>query len=239
MPTFNKFAGFTALMLALSPIPAFAQEEEAASGPISITGSITAVTDYRFRGVSLSDKKPAIQPTININHESGFYVGTWASNLSDTPTYDQAEIDLYAGFTKELASGTTLDAAVVYYYYPKGSGDSDYFEPYISLAHTIGPVTAKAGAHWAPSQNATGNQDLIYLYGQLSAAIPDSPITLTAKVGNQDLGTSSYWDWSLGASIAASDKVSIGLNYVDASTNSVFAPGDSKAGIFASIGYAF
>jgi uncharacterized protein (TIGR02001 family) len=236
--SFKNLASVAAVLFALSATPAAAQEAEESSGPITISGSITAVSDYRFRGYSLSDFDPAIQPTININHESGFYVGVWASNLADTPTYDKAELDLYAGFTKEIASGTTIDAAVLYYYYPRGSGASDYFEPYVSLSHAIGPVTAKGGVHWAPSQAATGNTDLLYLYGQLAYAIPETPVTITGKVGNQDLGASSYWDWSLGASVTA-DKLTFGLTYVDADTRSVFAPGDAKAGVFLSVGYAF
>jgi uncharacterized protein (TIGR02001 family) len=241
MRTSIKSAASAAFMLALSSVPAFAQDAPAAAEetkPITITGSITAVSDYRFRGVSLSDKDPAIQSSINVNHESGFYVGTWVSTLANTPTYGKAEIDLYAGFTKEIASGTTIDAAVLYYYYPKGTGDSDYFEPYITLSHTIGPVTAKGGVNWAPSQNATANTDFLYLFGQLSAGIPGTPVTLTGKVGNQDLGATSYWDWSLGAA-ATFGKITAGVSYVDASTKSVFAPNDSKAGVFVSLGYAF
>ena len=55
--------------------PAFAQDEEAeeAEGPITISGSVTLVSDYRFRGLSLSDKDFAVQPTITISHESGLY----------------------------------------------------------------------------------------------------------------------------------------------------------------------
>jgi uncharacterized protein (TIGR02001 family) len=63
--------------------PAFAQEEpadeEEAEGPVDVSVTLTAVSDYRFRGVSLSDKDPAFQPGITVSHESGIYVGAWAS----------------------------------------------------------------------------------------------------------------------------------------------------------------
>lgn len=228
-------ASIAAVALALSAAPAIAQEAEAESGPFSITGSITVVSDYRFRGVSLSGEDFAIQPTININHESGFYVGTWVSNLEDTATYGEAEVDLYAGFSKEILSGTTLDAAVVYYYYPDGTGDSDYFEPYVSLAHTFGPITAKAGVNWAPSSNATGNEDFVYYYGQLSAAIPDTPFTLTGRLGKQDLGPTSYTEWAIGAT-ATFGKITAGVQYVDTDLGNL---PNVDAGFLATLSYAF
>ena len=59
-----KLAAMSVAMSALAvSAPAFAQEEEAESGPITITGGITGVSDYRFRGVSLSDKDFAIRLT--------------------------------------------------------------------------------------------------------------------------------------------------------------------------------
>ncbi len=233
-------AALCGAFLAVSATPAFAQDADKPevveeSGPFSITGSITAVSDYRFRGVSLSGEDFAIQPSININHESGLYVGTWVSNLEDTATYGEAEIDLYAGFTKEIASGTTIDAAVVYYYYPDGSGDSDYFEPYVSIAQTFGPITAKGGINWAPSQNATGNQDFTYLYGQLSAAIPGTPVTLTGRLGNQDLGPASYTEWMIGASMTFG-KITAGVQYVDTDLGNL---PNVDAGFLASLSYAF
>lgn len=193
--------GLSALAATAVASPAFA-EDAAATKEWTLSGSVTAVSDYRFRGVSLSDKDPAIQPTITLSHSSGFYVGTWMSNLHDTPLYGEWETDLYAGWTGEVGAGITVDAAVLYYLYVDGKGDSDYFEPYVTAAYTLGPVTAKAGVNWAISSNATGNEDLIYTFGQLSGAIPNTPVTLTAKVGHQDLGglAQSYTDWSIGAS---------------------------------------
>ena len=84
--------------------PAFAQEEEAPSGPFSLSGGISVTSDYRFRGISLSNEKPAIQPTLTLSHKSGFYVGTWQSSLTDTPTYGKWEVDLYAGWTGDPAA---------------------------------------------------------------------------------------------------------------------------------------
>jgi len=219
--------------------PAFAQDEaaEEASGPITLTGGIAVVSDYRFRGVSLSDEDFALQPTITVSHDSGFYAGLWGSNLGKSlkPVYGDIEIDLYAGWTKEVASGLTVDAALVYYYYPDGTGASDYFEPYFSLAQTFGPVTAKAGINWAPSQSATGNNNFTYLYGQLGVAIPNTPITLTGRLGTQDLGPASYTEWAIGAT-ATFKAFTLGLQYTDTDLGGL---PNVDPGIVASISFAF
>lgn len=226
------------LAVFLSATPAMADEEPAkAESSITVTGSITAVSDYRFRGVSLSDEKIAVQPTITVSHDSGFYVGLWGSNLGKSlkPVYGDIEVDLYAGWTKEVAAGLTVDAAVVYYYYPDGTGASDYVEPYISVSKAFGPVTAKAGINWAPSQNATGNNNFTYIYGQLGVAVPGTPVTLTGRLGKQDLGPATYTEWAIGAT-ATFKAFTLGLQYVDTDLGNL---PNVDAGLVASISFAF
>jgi len=72
-----KFAAMSVAMSATAmSAPAFAQDEAAeASGPITISGGAAVVSDYRFRGVSLSDKDFAFQPYLTVSHESGLYAG--------------------------------------------------------------------------------------------------------------------------------------------------------------------
>lgn len=245
----TSMIGLLAVVSFSTAVPALAQDApetapaaepaaEEESGPFSISGNITLVSDYRFRAVTLSDKDFAIQPTVTISHESGFYVGTWASNLDDTPTYGEVEIDLYAGWGKEIASGTSVDIGAVYYYYPDGTGASDYWEPYASVTKTLGPVSAKAGIAWAPSQDSTGNFNYFYYYGQLSGEVPGTPVSLMARVGSQDQGPFSYLEWAIGAT-AAVGPFTAGVQYVDADQRSVFAPGDAKAGVVFSLAFNF
>jgi len=84
--------------------PALAQDEETGGGHgFSVTGSVAAVTDYRFRGVSLSGGNFAIQGGITLNHDSGFYLGTWSSSLENTPLYGEVETDFFAGWGGEVS----------------------------------------------------------------------------------------------------------------------------------------
>jgi uncharacterized protein (TIGR02001 family) len=217
--------------------PAFAQEEEEAEGPITISGGVTVVSDYRFRGVSLSDKDFAVQPTITISHESGFYVGAWGSNLAENPG-DDIELDLYAGFAG--GEDLTYDIGATYYIYP-GFSSINYVEVTGKLGTTVGPVTLGGQLSYVPSQDNTGNDDNIYLGGNATLALPNSPISIVGSIGVEDgafTAGDEKVDWSLGltANVAG---FTLGASYVDTNRRSLFAFEDSKAGVVFSLNYAF
>ena len=145
MKIFNK-ACF-GLLLAASAMSTPALAQDAPSGPITVSGDVSLVSDYRFRGISLSNEKVEVQGGLTVSHESGFYVGTWASGLPDSPTYGKVEVDLYGGFATEIAPGTSIDIGAIYYWYPDGKdafGPVDYVEIIGKLSHDIGPVSATA-----------------------------------------------------------------------------------------------
>ena len=154
-----NFRNLCALSAALLSVPlatpALAQEEEAK--PVTVSGSVGLVSEYRFRGVSQSDRNLAIQGGLTIAHESGFYVGTWGSNLAGWGTFGGAnmELDLIAGYKKSFGNAT-VDVGATWYMYPKGFDNTDFIEPYIKVSGTTGPVTLTAGVAYAPQQEALG-----------------------------------------------------------------------------------
>jgi len=96
-----------------------------------ITANVTVVNDYRYRGMTQSNFKPAIQGGFDYSHESGFYIGNWNSSISwisdgyptgnglGAPSSAPVEMDFYAGFKKELiGSGFASDIGILQYYYP-------------------------------------------------------------------------------------------------------------------------
>jgi len=121
---------------------------------ISANASIT--TDYRFRGISQGDRSMAIQGGFDLEYESGFYLGVWASNV----TFSGAaiETDLYAGYGGNISDSLSYDVGYMYYAYPEddASPDLDYQELYASLSFsdaTIGVAVsddyfAKTGTFW-------------------------------------------------------------------------------------------
>lgn len=98
------------------------------------SANIGATSNYVWRGVSQTADEAAIQGGIDYAHDSGFYAGTWASNVAGGE-----EVDLYAGFGGEV-SGLGYDVGVIYYAYPSANPDIDFVEIYGSLS--FGPVTA-------------------------------------------------------------------------------------------------
>ena len=88
----TSFRGKLAVSLAAvaagitAPSAALAQDTEEA-GPVTVSANVALTSDYRFRGVSLSNGDPAIQGGIDVGHDSGFYVGTWASSIEGGDAY--------------------------------------------------------------------------------------------------------------------------------------------------------
>jgi uncharacterized protein (TIGR02001 family) len=106
----------TVLSLALAAAPAIAAAQ--ASAPSPVTGNLSLVSDYRFRGLSQTFQRPALQGGFDYAHASGFYLGNWNSNVSST-LYPNAnlEMDFYGGY-KRAFGDLGLDAGFLHYYYP-------------------------------------------------------------------------------------------------------------------------
>jgi uncharacterized protein (TIGR02001 family) len=211
----------------LAATPALADETDAPESDITLSGNVALVTDYRFRGLSLSAGDFAVQGQINVAHSSGLYAGIWASSLEQDlfDVYGSMETDFYAGWSKEVASGLTADVGLTYYVYPSGSfGKGNYFEPYASLTKAVGPATVKVGAAYAWKQDSLGGDDNLYVYTDLGAGIPDTPVSVSLHLGYADgaqspkvltgVSTGGGFDYSAGATYAITDKLSIGASYV-------------------------
>ncbi len=99
MKIFSLLAA-AACITALS-VPASARAEEESGGAWSIDGTVTLASDYRFRGYSLTDKKPAVQPELWVRHDSGLYAGFWGSNVSGLGG-DDIEFDPAVGYSGSL-----------------------------------------------------------------------------------------------------------------------------------------
>ena len=198
-----KYVLLSALALSAVATPAIAQET-APPKPVTVTGSVALLTDYRLRGVSQTDKEGAIQGGITITHESGLYGGAWASNLAGWGTFggSNMELDLIGGYKVPIGGGAALDVGLTWYMYPGGASKTDFAEPFAKLSGTVGPATVLVGVAYAPKQEAIGKwynsaadyatgipnrpnkkNDNLYLWGDAAAAIPTTPVTLKAHLG--------------------------------------------------------
>jgi len=102
--------------------PGLAAAQAAAAAPASphtFTGNIGLVSDYRFRAISQTFAKPAIQGGFDYSHASGWYAGNWNSNVNEGAGFPASnlEMDFYGGWKKTWGDWG-LDIGAIYYYYP-------------------------------------------------------------------------------------------------------------------------
>jgi uncharacterized protein (TIGR02001 family) len=177
----------------------------AAETGFSVSGNVTLATDYRFRGISQLDRSPAIQGGFDLEWENGFYLGTWASNVSFSG--GAIELDWYGGYAGSINENVAFDVGVLYYGYPEDDApvDLDFWEIYGSV--TYKDVTF--GINYSPDYFAE-TDNYYYIYSTYSLPLADT-LALDLHVG-----------WNLFDSDAAfeefivpSEGVSAGDNYVD------------------------
>ncbi|MGA0953147.1 MAG: TorF family putative porin, partial [Burkholderiaceae bacterium] len=107
----------TASALLAPSLPALAAES-------TLSANVGVFSDYRFRGVTQTDKKPALQGGFDFAASNGFYVGNWNSSINWLGGNSSGlESDFYIGYATEI-SGVGIDIGNLYYHYP-GETDAD------------------------------------------------------------------------------------------------------------------
>lgn len=201
------------LMLATALAALFAgsaAQAQEAKPDNEVTFNAAVTSDYRYRGISQTRLKPAVQGGADyINNPTGFYVGTWLSSIKwtkDAGGGGDVEIDVYAGKRGELAKDVSYDVGVLTYVYPSNGlsgvpgfvsantteiyGQLGYGPAYIKYSHA---VTNLFG--FVDSKNSG--------YVDIGANIDaGSGVTANLHAGHQKVennSASSYTDWKVGA----------------------------------------
>jgi uncharacterized protein (TIGR02001 family) len=216
------------LAVAGSALPAVSFAQDAS--PLSF--NLGAVTDYRYRGISQTRFEPALQFGADLALPVGFYIGAWGSTIKwirDSGGDSTVEVDVYAGWKKEVVSGLTLDVGVLQYLYPSAktaAWDAVYDNPNTTEVYgavTFGPATVK---YSHSTSNLFGNRDSKgsgYLDLSASFGLPEG-FSLAPHVGYQKVkgytSTLSYTDYSLTLSKDISGTV-VSVAYVGTNTKTV------------------
>jgi len=202
---------------ALALLPAAVQAQTP-----SVEANVALVSDYRFRGVSLSDESIALQGGVDLGWESGFYTGFWGSTIEPVGS-SELELDLYAGYGGETAGGIGYDVGVLVYTYPD-EDDALYAEIYAGLSRTYGAIDHGVGFAWAPEQDNIGDDDNLYLFYAGEAALGETAFSLawglgweSGAFGDLDGDGDDKWDWTLGVTYSSPLGLDFGLAYVDTS----------------------
>ena len=147
------------LRWALAPLTALV----ATASIAQVSGTASLVSDNRFRGVSLTQGHPAAQADIAYDHQSGLYVGAFASNVEFDPTIGQEAQGIgYAGYARRLENGWSVDAGAAYSDF---SDDADY--RYWEVHAGVASDAFSARLYFSP--NYFG-QSIHTLYGELNAS---------------------------------------------------------------------
>ncbi|MBI4193719.1 MAG: hypothetical protein HY526_01430 [Betaproteobacteria bacterium] len=223
-------------VIAAAFAPGFALAQQAPASPHTFTGNVGLFSQYIFRGLTQTNKDPAIQGGFDYSHASGLYVGTWASNISwltDSSTVtgytsSSMEWDFYGGFRGTFGkSDFGYDVGLLYYYYPgshntvlvPGAVKADTLEAYGALSWKW--IAAKYSYSIDNKTFGVANSDGTW-YLDLTATVPlgDSGFTAIAHWGKQKFrGTTagvsndsvaSYEDWKLGLNYALPKDFTIG-----------------------------
>jgi len=199
-----------------TPPPAAPAAAPAPEPDWTFTSNVGLFSQYVFRGVSQTDEKPAVQGGFDLGHKSGFYVGTWASNVSWISDANPAasasmEWDFYGGYKGSLPADFSYDIGGLYYYYP-GSYPSNYtkpntFEVYGALSWKF--ITFKysystGDTFGFPNSKGSDYFDLTASYDIIDK-VNDSigKVTIMGHLGKQrykNNGDYDYGDWKVGVS---------------------------------------
>lgn len=204
----------------------------AEKSPHSFSANVSMTSNYIFRGISQTGGDMALQGGFDYGHSSGFYIGTWGSNvgwIEDFQGYASGnlEVDVYAGYGAEIGgTGISYDVGAVQYFYPgtkAGAVTANTTELYASL-----------GWKWLKAKYAYYISDEVFgfakadgsSYVELSASIPigETGLTVDAHWGTfkfENNGPQDYDDWKisvsydLGKTSKTLSDVTIGVMYTD------------------------
>lgn len=193
------------VIAAAAAAPAFAQD-------VTISGNVALATDYTFRGVSQTDESPAIQGGFDATFgSSGFYAGTWASNINFGTGGANMELDVYGGY-KFAAGPVNFDVGVIGYLYPGAADDGadlDYWEGYIKPSIALSKEFTLGGAVYYSPEFTGESGDATYV--EVNGAYAVSPeLTFSGAVGMQTVetdgffaGEDDYTTWNIGGTYTA------------------------------------
>ena len=187
----------TAVLGALAA-PSFVFAADAAPAPdLTVAYNVGLYSQYIFRGLTQTDRKPALQGGVDLTHSSGLYLGAWASNISwlrdpynangntSADTYyskgGHMELDIYGGYRHSFENGLGIDVGVLRYQYPGklrptwvGANTTEVYGAlsYGWIQAKLSSVVTDTAWGWGKSRGAGTMDAQGTYYAELNATIP-------------------------------------------------------------------
>lgn len=187
--------------------PAQAAPAAAAS---SVTWNVAVTSDYRYRAISQTRLRPALQGGVDYVHADGWYAGAWASTIKwveDAGGDGEVEIDVYGGKRGELSASLSYDVGVLRYFYPdNGMGrlpgwvNAHTTEVYAQLGY--GPAYVKYSHATTNLFGFVDSDNSGYLDIGANLDVGNG-FTVQLHAGRQEVKNSpasDYTDWKIGVS---------------------------------------
>lgn len=197
-------ATYSSLFVALS---AASMQSQA----VEVSGDVTFVSDYAFRGISQTDEAPALQGGLTLAAESGLYVSVWGSSV-DFGGQGTLELDVMLGWSGDIAEGWSADVGIMRYGYPNTELEgSNFWEAYGSVSYqdfTVGLTYSD------DFYGSTGKY--YYIYAGYSLALTEN-FAVDFHIGQNEFSddsSASYLDYGVTLS---TEVLGIGLSlaYID------------------------
>jgi uncharacterized protein (TIGR02001 family) len=193
-----------AITLALMSLGASTARAEDAKPDNEVSFNAALTSDYRYRGISQSRLKPALQGGADyVNNPTGFYLGTWLSSIkwiSDAGGDGNVEWDIYGGKKGEIAPGISYDVGGLYYVYPSNGlpTNANTFELYGQLGY--GPAYIKYSHATTNLFGTSNSKNSGYLDAGANVEIATG-LVLNLHAGHQGVkhnGAFAYTDYKIG-----------------------------------------
>ena len=236
----KKTLSMVSAALAVTALPHVAHAEDA--NPLSF--NIGVFSEYRYRAISQTRFKPAVQGGADYAFASGFYIGTWLSNIKwikdagEIAATDvgsaNVEWDIYGGYKGEIAKDFTYDVGVLTYYYPSnklanipGAKNANTTEIYGAV--TYGPATVKYSHAITTLFGFGGSKNSGYLEAaatfDLGSGFGITPHLgyqhVTGSVGGVSNSVYSYTDYSLTGTKDFGNGIVVSLTAIGTKTKDV------------------
>jgi uncharacterized protein (TIGR02001 family) len=234
----KSIAGAMALAFLAGPAAAGGLKDDPAPSERTLAwaASFAVTNDYVFRGMSQTEKNPALQATLDVTYGI-LYSGVFVSNIDfgDTLIGNRGvattELTFIAG-VKPVVGPINFDFGVIYYTYPGahdssryGMAELNFFE--VKAAASVSPwkggTLGVAGFYSPDYTGETG--DVWTVEGSIAQELPkigSVGLTFSALVGHQSgddaayelsFGADSYTYWNAGVTLGFHDRFSLDLRY--------------------------
>lgn len=167
---------------------------------------LSVYSEYEFRGISQTSEKPAGQLNIDWAHSSGFYLGTFVTNikwLKDAAevggfsTSANIEWDIFGGYKFEVAKDVVVDVGYLRYEYPSSGAFNpkpNTDEVYVGVGY--GPLSVKYSYSINDTFGVVNSEGSDFIEANIAYPLMDK-LTLTGHIGHQKYKNNKPLDYTV------------------------------------------